>query len=216
MRRRQSRRQVSELPQAVLEHSADLFELVGLRMFDGEERAQVIEPQKCQADELGRAIVKVGAYPAQKKLARFDRSTSRINEHRTLRFDRLIASRHDAVKQNDLQQPNPANSKPAVQAGGVKFRLQRTGVGKELRDRNDAIAGRADRDINLQQRYVEVTLGLVDLIRRASELSGDFPFQGLHQIRIGRKGLAGEIPPGAVNDLSIRSPNLDGNDLPIQ
>src|SRR6202043_3586607 len=26
----------------------------------------------------------------------------------------------------------------------------------------------------------------------------------------------GEIPSGAVNDLSIRSPNLDGNDLPIQ
>src|SRR5215831_841073 len=186
-------------------------------MVGGEERTQAIEPQKRQADMLRRAVMKVGAHPAQKMLVGFDRYAPRIEEPSALRFDCLVAARYDAVEQNDLQQRHYANSDPAVQAGGVKSGFQHPGVGKELRDRNDAIiVRRAYRDINLEQRHFEVTFGHVGRVRRVSELGGNFAFKGLQQVRAGRKSLADEMPSGAVNDLPIGSPNLDGYDLPIQ
>src|SRR6266478_3906359 len=121
-----------DLPQAVLEHSADLVEFFGLRMLCGEERTQGSESQQRQADELCRAIMKIGADSVQKAFAHFDRSAAPIDEHRPLRFDRLVASPHDAVEQNDLQQRHPANRNPALQAGAIKFGLKASGVGKEL------------------------------------------------------------------------------------
>src|SRR5215468_10069880 len=186
-------------------------------MVGSEERTQAIEPQKRQADKLRRAVMKVGAHPAQKMLVGFDRFAPRIDEPGALRFNRLVASRYDAVEQNDLQQRHYANSDPAMQAGGVKSGFQHSGVGKELRDCNDAIiVSRADRNINLEHRRFEVTFGHVGLVRRVSERGANFAFKGLQQVRAGRKSLADEMPSGAVNDLQIGSPNLNGYDLPIQ
>src|SRR5258708_4537405 len=217
VRRSQCGGKVPDLPQAVLEHGADLVEFFGLRMLSSEERTQGIEPQQRQADELGRAIMEIGADPVQKAFTHFDRSATRIDEHRALRFDRLVASPHDAVEQNDLQQRHPANRNPALQAGAIKFGFQARGVGKELRHRNDVIAAfLVDRDVNLKQRPAQATLDPVSLALRALKSVRHSAFQGLEQLGIDRKSLADEIPTGAVNYPPVREANLDGYDLPRQ
>src|SRR5882672_3427794 len=161
--------------------------------------------------------MKIGADPVQKALAHFDRSATPVDEHRALRFDRLIASPHDAVEQNDLQQRHPANRNPALQAGAIKFGLEASGVGKELRHRNDVIAAvLVDRDVNLKQRHVQATLDRVSFALRALKSGCHFAFQGLEQLGIDWKSLADEIPICAVNDPPVREADLDGYDLPGQ
>src|SRR5262245_32128588 len=181
---------MSDFPQAVLEHRADFLEFFGFRMLGSEERTQCIESQQRQADKLRRAIMKVSADSVQKALARLERCASRIDEHRALRFDGLIASPYDAVEQNNLQQRYPANRNPALQAGSVKFGIQASRVGKELRHCDDVIAAFfTNRDIGLQQRHVQCTLKRVSLAVRVAELRGYFAFQRLEQLRIGRESL---------------------------
>src|SRR5215470_4863020 len=145
--------------------------------------------------------MKVGADAMQNALARLDRCTSRTDENCALRFDRPIASPHDAIEQNDLQQRHTANHNPALQAGIMQFSLQASGVSQEFRGRNDVLSALlADRDINLKQRHTEVTLERAGFVCWVAKLSGYVAFQRADQPWIARHGLADEFGTGAVND----------------